>query len=112
MKQTYDVFIKCTNKIILLVAGEDVHVLQKVISEHFASPFQLNTGGIFVLLFPPQTIYIWATTFFFFFFYDSGVEYQVTRFCCCSYNTFIDRQIAREAPKTACGSAVHLLLCI
>lgn len=29
MKQTYDVFIKCTNKIILLVAGEDVHVVQK-----------------------------------------------------------------------------------
>lgn len=44
MKQTYDVFIKCTNKIILLVAGEDVHVLQKGFLEHPAS--QLNTGGI------------------------------------------------------------------
>lgn len=44
MKQTYDVFIKCTNKIILLVAGEDVHVLQKGFLEHLAS--QLNTGGI------------------------------------------------------------------
>ena len=29
MKQIYDVFIKCTNKIILLVAGEDVHVVLK-----------------------------------------------------------------------------------
>lgn len=29
MKQIYDVFIKCTNKIILLVAGEDVHVALK-----------------------------------------------------------------------------------
>lgn len=29
MKQTYDVFIKCTNKIRLLMAGESVHVVQK-----------------------------------------------------------------------------------
>lgn len=39
MKQTYDVFIKCTNKIILLMAGEDVHVVQKSFPKHLASPF-------------------------------------------------------------------------
>lgn len=80
MKQTYDVFIKCTNKIILLVAGEDVHVLQKGFLEHPAS--QLNTGGIsycFSLLRPSAS---GQSLFFFFFFYDSGVEYQVTHSCC------------------------------
>lgn len=55
------VFIKCTNKIILLVAGEDVHV--KVVP---VTPCISFSAEYWILCFPPQTIYIWTTTFFFF----------------------------------------------
>lgn len=52
MKRTYDVFIKCTNKIILLVAGEDVRSGARVICVSVSVEYWWNTG----MLFPPQTI--------------------------------------------------------
>lgn len=43
MKQTYDEFIKCTNKIKLLMAGEHMHMVQKVISKSCQCPSELKT---------------------------------------------------------------------
>lgn len=77
--------------------------------KHLASPFQLNTGEILYCFFPPQTIYIWATTFFF---YDSGVEYQVTHFCCFLQYLRSSSDCKRSSIRVHMIVLVNLLLCI